>query len=116
MEVSDFVRSLLSRRGIEAEHEIAAFLNPDYLLHTHAPELLLGMDVAVSRLLKAIHEGERVAVYADFDCDGIPGAALLSDFFAKIGYDNVEMYIPHRDREGYGFHIDAIKQLAAREV
>jgi single-stranded-DNA-specific exonuclease len=55
-------------------------------------------------------------VYADFDCDGIPGAALLSDFFQKIGYENFEVYLPHRDREGYGFHREAITQLAERGV
>ncbi|MCR4280987.1 MAG: single-stranded-DNA-specific exonuclease RecJ, partial [Candidatus Kaiserbacteria bacterium] len=48
--------------------------------------------------------------------DGIPGAAILSDFFSKIEYKNVEIYIPHRDREGYGFHEEAIKALAERGV
>src|SRR3989344_1218493 len=64
----------------------------------------------------AIAQNERIAVYADFDCDGIPGAALLSDFFEKIGYANFEIYIPHRDREGYGFHKDAIRELAKEGV
>ncbi|RJQ35265.1 single-stranded-DNA-specific exonuclease RecJ, partial [Candidatus Parcubacteria bacterium] len=53
-------------------------------------------------------------VYADFDCDGIPGAAVLSDFFTKIGHANFEVYLPHRDREGYGLHKDAIRELAER--
>ena len=115
MELSDLVKSILSKRGIGGEG-IPAFLNPDYEVHTHAPELFHDMDVAVSRLLSAIAKGERVAVYADFDCDGIPGAALFSDFFQKIGYENFEVYLPHRDREGYGFHTEAIAQLAARGV
>jgi len=115
MELSDLVKSILSKRGIGGEG-IPAFLNPDYDVHTHAPELFHDMDVAVVRLLSAITKGERVAVYADFDCDGIPGAALLSDFFQKIGYENFEVYLPHRDREGYGFHTEAISQLAARDV
>ena len=38
------------------------------------------------------------------------------DFFAKIKYGNVEAYLPHRDREGYGFHIEAIEELATRDV
>ena len=59
---------------------------------------------------------ERIAVYADFDCDGIPGAAVLSDFFNKVGYTNFEVYLPHRDREGYGFHTEAITLLASRGV
>ncbi|MEY4746974.1 MAG: single-stranded-DNA-specific exonuclease, single-stranded-DNA-specific exonuclease [Candidatus Parcubacteria bacterium] len=116
MEVSTVVRTLLSKRGIEAEHEIAAFLHPDYEMHTHDPFLLQGMKEAVSRILRAIEREERIAVYADFDCDGIPGAALLQDFFQKVGHTNFEVYLPHRDREGYGFHPEAIAKLASREV
>jgi len=116
MVISELVRTLLSKRGVENDADVAAFLNPDYELHTHSPFLLQGMDVAVARLLSAIDAGERIAVYADFDCDGIPGAALLSDFFNKIGYTNFEVYLPHRDREGYGLHTEAIAALAARNV
>lgn len=116
MEVSEFVRSLLAKRGITDEPTISEFLNPDYELHTHDSFLLEGMDKAVDRFFAAIEKNERIAVYADFDCDGIPGAALLSDFFTKIGYENFEVYLPHRDREGYGFHTEAIGQLAEREV
>ncbi len=116
MEVSELVRSLLAKRGVVAADAIAMFLNPDYELHTHSPFLLEGMDRAVARLLLAINRQERIAVYADFDCDGIPGAALLSDFFQKIGYGNFEVYLPHRDREGYGFHTEAIAELAEQKV
>ncbi|MDO8576644.1 MAG: single-stranded-DNA-specific exonuclease RecJ, partial [bacterium] len=70
MDVSDFVRGLLMKRGIADEASVASFLKPDYSAHTHSPMLLLGMDVAVARVLKAMSAGERVAVYADFDCDG----------------------------------------------
>lgn len=115
MDVSDMVETLLRRRGV-SDAERGAFLSPDYDLHTHSPFLLPGMDAALSRLFAALDAKERIAVYADFDCDGIPGAAILSDFFTKIGYDNVEIYLPHRDREGYGFHIDAIDALASRGV
>src|SRR3989338_7133194 len=74
----DLISRLLTKRGITEASEVSAFLNPDYELHTHDSFLLAGMDVAVERLLQAIERGERVAIYADFDCDGIPGAALLS--------------------------------------
>jgi single-stranded-DNA-specific exonuclease len=115
MPVSDLVRSLLTKRGITDDSAIAAFLQPDYA-SLHDPFLLVGMDRATARTLDAMERGERIAVYADFDCDGIPGAALLSDLFQKLKYDNVEVYIPHRDREGYGFHQGAIEQLAGRGV
>ena len=112
----DLVSKLLRKRGITEDAAVDAFLNPDYVAHTHSPFLLSGMDVAVDRLLAAIERGERITVYADFDCDGIPGAALLSDFFTKLEYKNFEVYLPHRDREGYGFHTEAIAALAARDV
>lgn len=114
--MTDLIQMLLKKRGITDPAAVEAFLNPDYEAHTHSPFLLEGMDRAVARVLSAINRGERIAMYADFDCDGIPGAAILSDFFAKIRYENVEIYIPHRDREGYGFHEDAIKGLAERGV
>ena len=101
MEISELVRTLLSKRGLTDASAIEAFLNPDYERHTHPPKLLEGMDRAVARVFAAICGNERIAIYADFDCDGIPGAAVLGDFFAKIEYGNVEIYIPHRDREGY---------------
>jgi single-stranded-DNA-specific exonuclease len=116
MELSELVRTLLAKRGLTDTIAIDAFLNPDYDSQTHSPSLLEGMDMAAARVFAAIRGSERIAIYADFDCDGIPGAALLSDFFAKIGYGNVEIYIPHRDREGYGFHKEAVKMLAERGV
>lgn len=116
MEIPVMVRTLLEKRGIIGAGDINDFLNPDYELHTHDPFLLEGMERAVARLFSALHAGERIAVYGDFDCDGIPGSAVLSDFFKKIGYENIEIYLPHRDREGYGFHKEAITQLAERNV
>jgi single-stranded-DNA-specific exonuclease len=77
---------------------------------------LLGMDVAVARILAAMKANEKIAVYADFDCDGIPGGAVLSDLFKKVLYKDYEVYLPHRDREGYGFHTEAIEQLALRGI
>src|SRR3989344_1612868 len=107
---------LLAKRGITDASAVEAFLNPDYIAHTHDPFLLQGMDIAVSRLLSAVEKNERIAVYADFDCDGIPGAALLSDCLNKIKSSNFEVSLPHRDREGYGFHTEAISTLAERGV
>lgn len=113
---SEFVLSLLRKRGVTDEKAVAAFLNPDYDLHTHDPMLLAGIEAALARLFAAMEAGERIAVYADFDCDGIPGAAILHDFFKKIGYENFEVYLPHRDREGYGLHESALGALADRGV
>lgn len=113
MHMSPLLSALLEKRGI-TDHE--TFLNPDFVRDTHDPFLLQNMERAVVRILAAIAQGEKIAIYGDFDCDGIPGAALLFDTFRKIGYTNVEVYIPHRDREGYGFHTNAIDTLAEKGV
>lgn len=114
--ISDLVRTLLAKRGVVDERDIEMFLAPDYERDVHDPMLLADMDVALARVFHAIEQGERIAIYADFDCDGVPGAALLAQLFRRISYPNVEVYIPHRDTEGYGFHLAAIDAFAARGV
>jgi single-stranded-DNA-specific exonuclease len=116
MAVSELVKSLLTKRGFTEESDIQAFLSPDYAVHTHDPFLMHDMEKAVPRVFEAMERHEKIAVYADYDCDGIPGAALLSDFFRKIGYTDISVYLPHRDREGYGFHTEAIDKLAKEGV
>jgi len=105
---SPLLQSLLISRGIETQEEANIFLNPDYDIHTHDPYLFADMEKAVLRVLKAIENKEKILIYSDYDADGIPGAVLFSDFFKKIGYSNVEVYIPHRHNEGYGLHLEAI--------
>lgn len=114
--ISDLIQTLLHKRGITEAGEIEKFLKPDYARDVHDPFLLHDMEKAVARVFAAMAANERVAIYGDFDCDGIPGASILYDFFAKIGYAGVEVYIPHRDREGYGFHASAVDELKTREV
>ena len=73
------------------------------------------MQQAVDRIVDAFKNAEKIAIYSDYDCDGIPGGVLLRTFFEDIGYP-VEIYIPHRHNEGYGVHKHAIDTLRARGV
>jgi single-stranded-DNA-specific exonuclease len=114
--VTDLIQTLLQKRGITEADAIEKFLKPDFARDTHDPFLLNDMERAVVRLFAAMQANEKIAVYSDFDCDGIPGASVLHDFFEKIEYTNIEIYIPHRDREGYGFHTSAIDTLKERGV
>jgi single-stranded-DNA-specific exonuclease len=107
---------LLEKRGITDKEAQDIFLNPSYDRHTHDPFLLPGMERSVVRIFEAIEAKERIAVYSDYDCDGIPGAVIFHDFFQKIGYDNVEFYIPDRHEEGYGLHQPAIDILVQHNV
>ena len=108
---SDLVDQLLHNRGIKTAEEKQNFLNPDFINHLHDPFLLPDMEKAVGRILRAIEKGEMVGVWSDYDADGIPGGALLHDFFKMIGFNNFINYIPDRHTEGYGLNMEGIKEL-----
>ncbi len=112
----DILAGLLSARGITDMPAAERFLRPDYVLHTHDPFLLQDMDRVVDRIFAAIEKKEWIGIFSDYDADGIPGAVIFSDFFRKIGYENVIVYIPHRNDEGYGMNEMALDKLAAQDV
>ncbi len=110
-EYDDFTAALLARRGITNAAEAAAFLAPSYDEHIHDPMLMIDMPKAAERLARAISEQERITVWSDYDCDGIPGGVVLHDFLKKAGA-NFTNYIPHRHNEGYGINIPGVEALA----
>ncbi len=114
-EYDDLTAALLSRRGILTRAAADKFLNPSYDLHLHDPLLMTDMRIAAERLGAAILSGERIAVWSDYDCDGIPGGVLMHDFLLKAGA-NFENYIPHRHEEGYGMNVGGIEKLAESGV
>lgn len=81
----------------------------------HSSFQLKGMDRAVARLRRAVRGGERIAVYGDFDADGVTASALLVHVLAAAG-GQVEPYIPHRVDEGYGLNLGALRRLYRRGV
>ncbi|MDB5244441.1 MAG: recJ [Parcubacteria group bacterium] len=111
----DLTASLLARRGITTRAEAEQFLNPSYETHLHDPLLMTDMRKAAERFARAIVTKEKIAAWTDYDCDGIPAAALLYDFLKKVDA-NFENYIPHRHNEGYGVSIPGIEKLAANGV
>jgi len=105
---------LLKKRGITNAGDAEHFLYPDFERDVRDPFGILNMEKAVERILCAIDTNERIAIYADYDCDGIPGATIFYDFLKKIKYENFEVYIPHRNIEGYGLNNKALDALAER--
>ncbi len=112
MHFPELVETLFKQRNISLE-EKDDFLNPKYE-KLHDPLYLPDMEKARDRVIEAIKRGEHIAVFSDYDADGIPGAVVLSDFFRRAGYDNASFYIPHRHDEGFGLNEGAIREISER--
>jgi single-stranded-DNA-specific exonuclease len=110
-DISPLLGRLLWNRGITEPGAIGPFLSANYT-DLHDALLLKGMQRAVGRVRQAVHEGQRVAIYGDFDTDGVTGVALLKQALSALGVD-VLPYIPHRVSEGYGLNLAAVERLAA---
>ena len=116
-ELSDFsplMRQLLYNRGYENRESAAAFIDGRVSFDTD-PFLLKGMALAVERLHEAVEKGEKVAVYGDYDVDGVTSTALMVEFLTQLGVA-VRPYIPDRFDEGYGLNDEAMRKLAAEKV
>lgn len=107
------VVQILYNRGISTPEQADAFLAPDALVGN--PFQMHSMSQAVDRLRRAIRVGETIAVYGDFDVDGVTATVLLVQTLQSLGAQ-VKPYIPHRIDEGYGLNLDALKQLKEQGV
>ena len=105
---------VLSARGLDTPEKAARFLDsgPDRF---YDPFLLKDMDQAAARVRRALEGGETVAVYGDYDVDGITATCLLTEALRQLGGDVVS-YIPDRAGEGYGLNPGAIGRLSAQGV
>lgn len=109
--VSPRLARLLANRGITDPAAARAFLGARLSEHLRSPTLFRDMRPATERLAAALRGGERVAVYGDYDVDGISGSAILIRFLRALGADPL-LHIPNRLRDGYGLNIGGIKRLA----
>ena len=107
--VPEMVARILAGRGFSSA-QVESFLYPDYLTHSGDPWKLTDMEPAVERILEARRRGERVAVYGDYDIDGITATALMTEVLQGLGFSPVS-YIPDRFEEGYGINQAALARL-----
>jgi len=112
--LSPLVTQLLFNRGIITPSQVRSFLGTDESLLAD-PFLLTDMSRAVSRLYRALLSGETIAVYGDYDVDGITATAILVKGFSCLGSQAVP-YIPHRLAEGYGLKSAALEQLREQGI
>jgi single-stranded-DNA-specific exonuclease len=110
-DLSPIVVQVLYNRNIREPEQVRAFMAQRRT--SYDPFHLKGMSAAIERIRQAIQDGERVAVYGDFDADGVTSTALLTQTLRALGA-TVAPYIPDRVDEGYGLNTDALEELASR--
>lgn len=102
------IAAILLNRGVKDE-DVDAYLKKT-MADIVNPTLMLDMDKAADRICTAITNKEKIAVYGDYDVDGITATALLYEFLQSAGAD-AQYYIPDRKGEGYGINIMAVNKL-----
>jgi len=109
--VSNLVATVMLNRGV-TDKTAARFLSPS-LAFLPSPSRMSGMAEASARLAEAIISGEKTVVYHDMDCDGVAAGSLLVRYGLMCGCE-FSTYVPHRIKEGYGFHSSSIDRIKER--
>ncbi|KAB7667301.1 single-stranded-DNA-specific exonuclease RecJ [Bacillus sp. B1-b2] len=100
LKITPIVATLLINRGYHTFDQAKAFLQSEKE-EFHDPFLLLGMDITVARIKKAIDDQQPILIFGDYDADGITSTTVMLKTLEKLGA-NVQFYIPNRFTEGYG--------------
>jgi len=108
---SRVILQLLVNRGLSDAQEIDDFLHPKYE-NLHDPFKFRDMQKLVDRVKQSRDKSEKVFVYGDYDADGVCSSIILVETLHAIGIKNVDIYIPHREKEGYGLNKDSIKYIS----
>lgn len=107
---SPSVAQLLHNRNITTQEDADVFFQPEYEPCIYDPFLLKGMEQAVQIIDNALKENLRILIYGDYDADGICASTILKKVFERLGCTQVDVYIPHRQDEGYGLHIEPLQR------
>lgn len=110
-ELPYLVAHLLYHREIRTQEQIDEFLNPDYSHDIHDPFLFAHMEKAVERIYNAIKNNEKITIHGDYDADGVSASIILMSFFRAMEYPKVDVFLPHRETDGYGLNLNTIKKL-----
>lgn len=100
LSISKTICKILTQRGIDDFEKAKDYFRPK-LSQLHSPWLMKDMDKAVTRIEQAFEANENILVFGDYDVDGTTSVASMYQFLTSI-YPNVDYYIPHRYKEGYG--------------
>ena len=111
--IPDVIVQILQNRGYSSAQDVEKYFAPS-LSDLHDPFLFNDMERAIDRIMRALHSKERILVHGDYDTDGITGAALIINSLRKLGGD-VDYYIPHRLKEGYGLSLSGINRAIKQQ-
>ncbi|MDA1024718.1 MAG: DHH family phosphoesterase, partial [bacterium] len=127
----DIIGALLKARNIGVKDR-DVFLHPDWDRDTHDPFIFTKMQPAIDKLFASLEEGEKIVIHGDYDADGVSGSALLITAIrdvvdgmnrsdtgsekAKWSAKNVDVYLPDREKDGYGVAMHTIERLAEEGV
>ena len=107
----NLLQKILMSRGITDMAAMEQFLNPSIREYMPTPSVLCDMDAAAKIIADSIVAGEKIAIYGDYDVDGITSTAVLVKYFRALGVD-VTWHLPTREGEGYGLNVSAIDEIA----
>ncbi|TVY06920.1 DHH family phosphoesterase [Paenibacillus cremeus] len=99
---------MLAAAGLRELDDVARFYKP-YKKSLSDPFLLLDMEKAVNKIMEVVDRGGKIAVYTDYDADGVTTAAQFKNCFAIMGVQ-VDVFLPNRFQEGYGLHVGKLKE------
>lgn len=108
----DLIGNILRCRGIVGDVARKKFLNPSIKEYMPDPSVLHDMDIAARTIADAVLAGDKIAIYGDYDVDGITSTAVFVKYLRQLGCD-VIWHLPTREGEGYGLNIEAVENIAA---
>ena len=114
-EIPSLILQLLYNRSLTTQKQIDEFLNPDYGQDILDPFLFPDMAKAVTRIYQAVADKEKITIHGDYDADGVTSTVVLANVLEKMGA-NFDVYIPHREKEGYGLSVKTVKFLARKKT
>ena len=113
LKINSVLCELLVKRNIESYEAAKCFFRPS-LDELHSPFLMANMDKAVTRIERAMKNGEKILIYGDYDVDGTTSVSLCYLFFKQF-YAKLDYYIPDRSKEGYGISLEGIDYAALNQ-
>ena len=114
-DTENLIKNILASRGITDEIDIVRFLHPSIKEYMPDPYSLNNMEHATRVIADAICANEKIAIYGDYDVDGITSTAIFVKYLREIGVD-VSWHLPTREGEGYGLNVAAVEQIAQSGV